>query len=226
MKKKCLAAGDRRSPSHPDGIRKVQVGCGPHNVLPNWWNVDIRAFKGVDGVMDVTKPWAWDSILSHVYGEHFLEHLSLDGAISFLGNAVKALRPGGKIRLSTPSLEWVLATHFDAGSNDGEKVVGQTFAVNRAFHGWGHQFLYSRPFLEKIILSAGFVDPQYFAYGESEDLELKNMERHGGFRMSGGFPSVWIVEARRSCADEIPNTDDAFLERCKNEYTRYVSSGH
>ena len=33
--------------------------------------------------MDVTKPWFFNG-LEYVYGEHFLEHLSLEGAIAFL----------------------------------------------------------------------------------------------------------------------------------------------
>lgn len=224
MNERYSASGDRRSPSHPDGIRQVQVGCGPHNALPNWWNVDIRDFRGVDEVMDVTKPWGWDGILNFVYGEHFIEHLELGGAISFLQHALRALRPGGAIRLSTPSIEWVLATHFDIGSYENEKKIRQTFAVNRAFHGWGHKFLYSRPLLEKLIISAGFTDVEFFPYGVSNEPQLANMERHGGFCVSSGFPSVWIVEARRPEINVF--VDDVFFLNCQDEYIKYVASGH
>jgi predicted SAM-dependent methyltransferase len=159
-----------------------------------------------------------------VYGEHFIEHLELGGAISFLQNAFKALRPGGKIRLSTPALEWVLATHFDLESKDDELRVHQTFATNRAFHGWGHQFLYSQPLLKNLVASIGFEDVRFFPYGESNDSRLTNMERHGGFRVSKGFPSVWIVEATRP--ESNASADGAFLTRCHEEYLRYVASGH
>ena len=73
----------RLSPQNHNGIKKVQVGCGPHNIMADWWNVDIRPFPGIDQVMDVTKPWPFNG-LEYVYGEHFLEHLSLEGAIAFL----------------------------------------------------------------------------------------------------------------------------------------------
>jgi predicted SAM-dependent methyltransferase len=215
---------ERKSPSHADGIKQVQVGCGPHNVLEDWWNVDIRAFKGIDEVMDVTKPWAWEGVLDYVYGEHFIEHLELGEAISFLQNAFKSLKPGGKIRLSTPAVEWVLATHFDLESKDEEVRVHQTFATNRAFHGWGHQFLYSRPLLKKLVASIGFEDVKFFPYGESNDPRLANMERHGGFRVSKGFPSVWTVEATRP--ESNASADEKFLARCQNDYSRYVASGH
>ena len=54
--------------------------------------------------MDVTKPWPFNG-LEYVYGEHFLEHLSLEGAIAFLNNVWKSLKPGGVILLSTRSVE-------------------------------------------------------------------------------------------------------------------------
>ena len=45
----------RLGPDDPNGIKKVHVGCGPKNIFPDWWNVDIRSFQGIDTVMDVTK---------------------------------------------------------------------------------------------------------------------------------------------------------------------------
>lgn len=73
----------RKGPNDFNGLKKLQVGCGPQNLMSDWWNVDIRAFPGIDQVMDVTKPWPFDGV-EYVYGEHFLEHLRLEGAIAFL----------------------------------------------------------------------------------------------------------------------------------------------
>ncbi|NER08544.1 MAG: hypothetical protein F6K17_41430, partial [Okeania sp. SIO3C4] len=80
----------RLSPENPKGIKKIQVGCSAQNILPDWWNVDIRPFPGIDKVIDVTKPWPFNG-LEYVYGEHFLELLSLEGGIAFLNNAWKSL---------------------------------------------------------------------------------------------------------------------------------------
>ena len=213
----------RFSPEHPLGIKKVQVGCGPKNILPSWWNVDIRNFTGIDQVMDVTKPWQWDAVLDFVYGEHFLEHLKLEDSIKFLKNAAKALKPQGKIRLSTPSLEWILATHFDLNQDNSEKRISQTFAINRAFHGWGHQFLYSRSFLQSIVEAVGFKDAKFCNYGESSEDALCGMERHGGYNFTAGYPSVWILEATLA---QPAILDLKFLEECNANYTQYVNAGH
>ncbi|MEI2418966.1 hypothetical protein V6O07_01730 [Arthrospira platensis SPKY2] len=76
----------RLGPEHEQGIKKLQVGCGPKNILSDWWNVDVRPFPGIDLAMDVTQSWNLNN-LEYVYGEHFLEHLTLEGAIAFLDQA-------------------------------------------------------------------------------------------------------------------------------------------
>ncbi len=213
----------RKSPSEPDGIKRVQVGCGPHNIFDDWWNVDIRAFKGIDQVMDVSVDWPWVRCLDYVYGEHFLEHLTLPQALGFLVSAGNALQVGGRIRLSTPALEWVLKTHFTF-SDDYNDVMGETCAVNRAFHGWGHQFLYSKVMLETMLVTLGYQSVQFFDYGHSNDPVLCNLERHGKWRIQAGYPSVWVVEAVRG-EQEIICTG-AFREQLWNRYLRYVDGGH
>ena len=53
------SAIERRGPSHPEGMRGVNVGSGPKNLLPVWWNVDLRPFEGINQAMDATEPWPW-----------------------------------------------------------------------------------------------------------------------------------------------------------------------
>jgi predicted SAM-dependent methyltransferase len=211
---------DRKPPEAIGGIRRLQVGCGPHNILPDWWNVDIRAFPGIDEVMDVTKPWRWSAKLEYVFGEHFLEHLDVRDGLKFLHFAGLALEVGGRIRLSTPSLEHVLSTHFILANT--QRDLGQTFAINRAFHGWGHRFLYSKEMLEQCVRSAGFDDVSFHRFGESPTSALCNLERHNGD--GGGARGIWIVEAARS-SNPIDLPLD-LMKRAEAEFGRYVDSGH
>lgn len=210
----------RRPPEAVGGIRRVQVGCGPHNLLQDWWNVDIRSFPGIDEVMDVTKPWRWSERLEYVFGEHFLEHLDIRDALKFLNYAGQALEIGGRIRLSTPRLEQVLSTHFNL--SNAQRDLSQTFAINRAFQGWGHKFLYSREMLEYCVLSAGFDSVNFCDFGESPTPALRNLERHNA--NSGGNRGVWIVEAVRGSSPIRLPLD--FLQRVETEYGRHVDSGH
>lgn len=168
----------------------------------------------------MTEPWPWQN-LDYVYGEHFLEHLSLDGAIQFLAQAAAALRAGGRIRLSTPGLEWVWRTHFDASAPAPDVVAG-TYQANRAFYGWGHRFLYSRPMLEHVLQGAGFADLTFHRFGASDDPALRGPERHGDFEVIDTWPNVWIVEATPGGTG--PST--TLLAEADHELERYRRSGH
>lgn len=214
----------RLGPEHEHGIKKLQVGCGPKNILPDWWNVDIRQFPGIDLAMDVTQPWNLSN-LEYVYGEHFLEHLSLEGAIAFLDQAWQSLKPGGVIRLSTPSVEWVLSTHFELSETNPEKKVSSTFAINRAFNGWGHQFLYSQEFLTAVLENIGYQDVKYCEYGQSVHQALNDIEKHGGYRIANGYPTVWIVEGTKG-ESRSESQLASYISFIDDSYIKYVKSGH
>ena len=214
------AGRDRHGPGAPGGPNRLHVGCGPHNLMADWWNVDIRRFPGIDQVADVTKPWPWRD-LDYVYGEHFLEHLALDEAIRFLAQAAAGLQRDGRLRLSTPGLEWVWRTHLSLSGPDPE-MVSMTYRANRSFYGWGHRFLYSRPMLEHVLRGTGFDDLTFHRFGESDDPQLRGLEQHGGFDVVDTWPSVWIVEAAPTGT---PSTD-ALLAEAEHELERHRRSGH
>jgi predicted SAM-dependent methyltransferase len=194
---------------------------GPNNALPDWWKVDIRPFANVDEVVDLTQPWPWRD-LEYVHGEHFLEHLAPGDAVRFLVEAARALRPGGRIRLSTPGLEWVWRTHFDP-SREGEAGIQAAYGANRAFHGWGHKFLYSRPMLTHVLEGCGFSALSFHRYGESDHSALRGMERHADYGEADGWPSVWIVEA---VPDLTAARSDELAREIDFNFDRYVRAGH
>jgi len=194
--------------------------------MDDWWNVDIRAFPGVDEVVDVTLPWPWPG-LDYVYGEHFLEHLDLGQTVAFLAQTRASLRPGGRIRLSTPGLEWVWATHLRPHGSDAE-VIADTYRANRAFHGWGHQFLYTRPFLSHVLEASGLTDVRFHDFGASDDPNLCGLERHGTPEIVDGWPSVWNVEAVRplDAGIDAAHLAQALAAEVEQEFDRYVRAGH
>jgi hypothetical protein len=214
----------RRPPEARDGIRNLQIGCGPKHLRPNWWNTDLRPFPGLDEAMDAVKPWRWTDLLEHVYAEHFLEHLQLQDAVWFLSNAGRALRVGGHIRLSTPGLEWVMNSHFGFAKPDTPDQVLETLRTNRAFHGWGHRFLYSRGMLRWLLEGLAYDNVRFRSYGESDLPVFQGIEMHGNLQMTNGYPSVWIVEATRGTSPIEP--DPRMLALMEKEFLRQVRSGH
>ena len=79
---------DKISPRNSDGIRKVHVGCGPHAIMKDWWNIDIRKFQGVDkavaGQPESYELVHWNNSLHHM--------LNVEEAVEW---SWKVLKPGG-----------------------------------------------------------------------------------------------------------------------------------
>jgi predicted SAM-dependent methyltransferase len=176
---------------------RLHIGCG-QEALPGWINLDSRALPGVDRVLDVRDGLPFDDV-SAIYAEHFLEHLSLEDGLAFLRECRRVLRPDGVLRLSTPNLDWVYATHYRTGpASSGETKLYDCFQLNRAFHGWGHQFLYNRETLESVLRAAGFTSVSFHRYGESPVAELTGLERHQTWEDTPELPHVIIAEASGS----------------------------
>jgi predicted SAM-dependent methyltransferase len=218
-----LTQTKRLPPEAPRGIRNLQVGCGPKHLRPNWWNTDLRPFQGLDEALDATVPWRWVDTLDHIYAEHFLEHLDLEDAVKFLTNAGRALRVGGHIRLSTPGLEWVMRSHYRFEPGVPDQVI-DTLRTNRAFHGWGHQFLYSRGMLEWLFQNLNYDDVRFRDYGQSDIPIFQDIEMHGKFRVMDNYPSVWIVEATRG--KRAIETNPAMMALIQKEFLKQVRGGH
>ena len=151
---------------------RLHIGAGRER-LEGWTNVDIQALPGVDVVADVTKGLQFSDVEA-IFAEHFLEHLAMPDAISFLLESHRVLGAGGWIRLSTPNLDWVWTTHYRLQGTVDEKHQ-MALALNRAFHGWGHRFLYSRAMLRWLLEGLKFDDIRFHSYGESARPECRSI---------------------------------------------------
>jgi predicted SAM-dependent methyltransferase len=173
---------------------RLHVGCGKV-VLPDWINVDLERGPGVDYVSDIRSGLPLRE-LAYVYAEHFLEHLTESEGAKFLRDSRHALRKGGVLRVSTPNLDWVMVTHYSGNERDPVRKRRQCRAINRAFYGWDHRFLYNDAMLEQSLRTAGFGEVTFHAYGESGDPELRDLEKHEKYPDFGSLQHVLIAEAR------------------------------
>ena len=173
---------------------RLHIGCG-QEAIPGWINIDNRELPGVDRVLDVRQGLPFQNA-SAIYAEHFLEHLELEDGLAFLRECRRTLAPEGILRLSTPNLDWVYATHYRTGAaSSSETKISDCFQLNRAFHGWGHQFLYNRETLESVLHAAGFRSISFYRYGESAAAQLRGLERHQTWEDTPELPHVIIAEA-------------------------------
>lgn len=193
-------------------VERLHIGCGPQ-ALPGWVNVDVEGYPGVDLVHDIRDGLPFTGV-RYIYAEHFIEHLTYDEALRFFRECRAAMRDDGVLRLSTPNLDWVLATHYR-----GADGVGKCFAMNKAFRGWGHQFLYNAPTLIATLRAAGFDVVDFVAYGRSDDPVLHGIERHETYPDEPGMPHVLVAEVRGRRA-----AGGQELEAVIDEYDRAIRS--
>ncbi len=172
--------------------QRLHVGCGDKH-LDGWVNIDQQALPGVDEVADVTHGLKFSNAEA-VYAEHFLEHLKIQDALAFFQESHRVLGEGGIFRLSTPNLDWVWSTHYRLGAEEDEKT-SMAININRAFHGWEHQFLWNRQMLAAALTACGFKDLTWPRYGESQHQILRGLERHETYEDDAELPHVLIVEA-------------------------------
>jgi predicted SAM-dependent methyltransferase len=173
--------------------RKLHVGCGPA-LLPGWINIDNQPYKGIDRIVDVRDGLPYDN-LDFIFAEHFIEHLAFDDAQKFLRDCRRALAPNGILRLTTPNLSWVWITQYHPGEwTQRSEAVRDCFWMNKAFRGWGHQFLYNAQTLTECLHEAGFAEVEEASYGQSRHDDLRAIEQHEKY-IEGDIPHIVIVEA-------------------------------
>jgi predicted SAM-dependent methyltransferase len=173
---------------------RLHLGSGQAPIA-GWVNIDIQPLPGVDRVLDVRRGLPYENVAA-IYGEHFLEHLELEEGLACLVECRRVLAPDGILRISTPNLDWVLASHYRHGlwTSDDEAVL-DCFRMNRAFHGWGHRFLYNRQALSGALRAAGFSTITMHRYGESDVPELVGLERHEKSGDTAELPHVLVAQA-------------------------------
>jgi predicted SAM-dependent methyltransferase len=156
-------------------------------------------------VLDVRNGLPFENVAA-IYAEHFLEHLDVADGLACLAECRRALAPEGILRISTPNLDWVLATHYRAGQWTADHdAISDCLQMNRAFHGWGHRFLYNRQALVAALRGAGFAEVSMHRYGESDVPELTALERHERSLDTSDLPHVLIAQAKgRGKANAFP----------------------
>jgi predicted SAM-dependent methyltransferase len=197
---------------------KLHVGSGD-KPLAGWINVDLKPLPGVDVVADVTRGLHFENV-DGIFAEHFLEHLAIDDALGFLLEAHRVLAPGRFIRLSTPNLDWVWRTHYPFDVPGDQRRLA-ALGVNRAFHGWGHRFLWNREMLASALSACGFVDLTWCRYRESAREIFQGVERHETSDDTPDLPHVIIAEAARG--DPRPVELTALRELIQREFLIHLA---
>ncbi len=194
-------------------VRKLQLGAA-ENVRPGWLNTDLHGYGHGDELvyLDVRKHFPLpDASFDFISSEHMIEHLTYAEGQQCLRECLRLLRPGGRIRVATPSLER-LAALYDPEPTDLQRRyvcwAVDTLApeadaqlpgvvVNNFFRSWGHRFIYDPETLRHALTSAGFVEIEECRVGESSHSELAGLERHLAEQPELNEYETFVLEARR-----------------------------
>lgn len=192
-------------------VRKLQIGSG-HNPLQGWLNTDLEVEKGLI-YLDATKPLPMpDSSMDYVFSEHMFEHIPYQDGNKFLKEANRVLKSGGKIRIATPDLDFLIRLYLEIDTDlvrryvkfevdryiSYPKAYTRGNVINNTFRNWGHQFIYDFEMLSLTLADAGFTDIVRSTPNQSDDPQLRNLESHG--RVIGEefnlFETI-VVEAKK-----------------------------
>lgn len=178
--------------------KKLNIGCG-HNELAGWLNIDY--FPEIPHVahFDARKTFPLPpSTFDYVFCEHMIEHVTYPDGLKMLGECHRVLKPNGRLRISTPNLQF-LADLLNDKKTDLQNAYIQwstgkyvpadfksdTFVINNFVRDWGHRFIYDEKTLYHSLELTGFRHIETFAVGQSNDAQLANLENVA--RMPEGF---------------------------------------
>lgn len=174
------------------GLRGINCGSA-RRLFPGWVNTDRMHLKAWDGTttlpgrmarvedeyfyleFDSREPYPFqEESFDWAYAEHFVEHLTLDETIVWLGRLRTLVKPGGQVRLSTPDLRIYLEGYVHPGNGffaehrahlgsmrayrEQEVPDRPAWMVNQIFYGWQHRWIFDFEELRYAAGQAGF-DP-------------------------------------------------------------------
>jgi predicted SAM-dependent methyltransferase len=179
--------------------RKLHIGCGFNN-LENWLNSDCFPHSNNVLHLDARETFPFkDNQFDYIFSEHMIEHVSFTNGLYMLKECYRILNKNGKIRVSTPNLQFLIdlyrsnksdiQNNYIRWSTDAflknAPIYDATFVINNFVRDWGHLFIYDERTLRFSLESVGFKNITKCALNESDDDSLVNLENEN--RMPDGF---------------------------------------
>jgi predicted SAM-dependent methyltransferase len=168
--------------------RKLHLGSGGHTI-DGWLNSDLFPASRHVLHMDATTTYPFDDeTFDYVFSEHMIEHVSYEKGQRMIQESFRVLKVGGRIRISTPDLAFLIALYQGEKSElqkryiryevetEGLPYCEDTFVINDFVRNWGHTFIYDEKVLRVSLEKVGFQEITRCDLNASEDEVLRNLE--------------------------------------------------
>ncbi|MBI3308725.1 MAG: sulfotransferase [Candidatus Melainabacteria bacterium] len=200
--------------------KKLHIGAG-YNMLEGWLNCNIMPITKTDIFLDASIRFPFnDNTFDYIFSEHQVEHLSYKEGLNMLKECFRILKPGGKIRITTPSLEFFIALYKKDLSKVEKEYVNYTiqrcfsglkqnkevFTINNVFTNFGHRFIYDQNTLKSSLETNNFIEIKFYESGFTDEDTFKDIEQHPKMFKSFGFNNgeelsqfdSFAIEAKKS----------------------------
>jgi len=163
-------------------IIRAHIGCGDRR-LPGFVNIDLGG--AADLRVDVRRGLPFEHGSVHcIFSEHFIEHLTREEAVDFLGECYRVLEPGGCCRIATPDLGTIVEAYKEDSWRDAEWIsrFGCSWIPNRcvmlnvSLREWEHMHVFDSEDLITAGRLAGFALSENRPIGQSRQDDLRGLE--------------------------------------------------
>jgi SAM-dependent methyltransferase len=187
--KQIVAPGEIHRYLADSAAPKLNIGSGG-NRLPGWLNVDLFPAPKVS-FMNGARRWPFaDGTFHAVLCEHVIEHVPKATGRHFISEAFRTLKPGTKLRVVTPDLEFFAGAvrygapeaepylHFLSEFTKASQPLNWCDAINLNFYEHGHRYIYTPAELRKALAAEGFVDIVQMRAGNHTDEIFRDVDGH------------------------------------------------
>jgi ubiquinone/menaquinone biosynthesis C-methylase UbiE len=157
-------------------------------------NVDLTGGRHGSIYMNAARRFPLpDDTFDAILCEHLIEHLPEKDGLSLLREALRVLKPGGRIRVVTPDLESLAQLCQSEPTGVGAEYVAFVAklhgrpaitpgeALNYIFYDYGHRHIYTVAKLRRVLEGVGFADVTESRAGYPVHPIFRGAEGHPNF---------------------------------------------
>ena len=174
---------------------KLHLGCGDC-LLEGWLNSDLFPCSPRVLRLDATRPFPFASnTFAYAYSEHLIGWIATQQTKRMLRECFRVLAPGGKVRVCTPDLAFLIELCGPQPSALQERYIewasgqsterGRAVVINNMGEIYGNFFVYDESHLRGALEDAGFSNIVSRDLNQSDDAALRGLANEK--RLPEGF---------------------------------------